>query len=50
MVYRLVSKDTIEEKVMALKAGKAALFEAVMSGGEAATGALTASEIRELLT
>ena len=33
MVYRLVAKDTIEEKVMALKARKAALFSSVMDDG-----------------
>ena len=30
MVYRLVAKDTLEEKVMALKARKAALFDRVL--------------------
>jgi len=49
MVYRLVSKDTIEEKVMALKATKAALFQSVMTDGAARATALTASDIRELL-
>jgi len=49
MVYRLVSKDTIEEKVMALKATKARLFESVMTTGAAAGTALTAADIRELL-
>ena len=46
MVYRLVSADTIEEKVMALKEKKAELFARVVegageteAGGEAATGA-----------
>ncbi len=33
MVYRLVAKDTIEEKVMALKAKKSALFANVMDAG-----------------
>jgi superfamily II DNA or RNA helicase len=51
MVYRLVASDTIEEKVMALKAVKAKLFDSVMTDG--ATGGtgqgLTASDIRELL-
>ncbi|MET0955120.1 MAG: DEAD/DEAH box helicase, partial [Cryobacterium sp.] len=51
MVYRLVATDTIEEKVMALKAVKAKLFDSVMTDG--ATGGtgqgLTASDIRELL-
>ncbi len=49
MVYRLVSKDTIEEKVMALKATKAKLFESVMADGAALGTGLTAVEIRELL-
>ncbi|POH66694.1 helicase [Cryobacterium zongtaii] len=51
MVYRLVATDTIEEKVMALKAVKAKLFDSVMTdGGAQGTGqGLTASDIRELL-
>ena len=32
MVYRLVAKDTIEQKVMALKERKSALFDAVLGG------------------
>ena len=49
MVYRLVAKDTIEEKVMAMKAKKAALFATVLDSGELASGALTADDIRGLL-
>jgi superfamily II DNA or RNA helicase len=49
MVYRLVAKDTLEEKVMSLKAKKAALFANVMDGGGFESGAMTASDIRELL-
>jgi superfamily II DNA or RNA helicase len=49
MVYRLVAKDTIEEKVMALKDRKAALFNNVMADGEVAPGALTAADIRGIL-
>ena len=49
MVYRLVAKDTIEEKVMALKEGKAKLFGAIMDGGGAGSGKLTADDIRSLL-
>lgn len=49
-VYRLVAKDTIEEKVMALKASKAELFDAVMSdAGTAATAGISADDVRELL-
>ena len=50
MVYRLVAKDTIEEKVMALKAKKSALFANVMDSGGFESGAMTASDIRELLS
>jgi superfamily II DNA or RNA helicase len=49
MVYRLVAKDTIEEKVMALKATKAALFDSVMDGGAFESAALSESDIRGLL-
>jgi len=49
MVYRLVAKDTIEEKVMALKAKKAALFSSVIDSGGFESGALTAADIRGLL-
>ena len=49
MVYRLVSKDTIEEKVMALKATKAQLFESVMTDGAVSGTGLSAADIRELL-
>jgi superfamily II DNA or RNA helicase len=49
MVYRLVAKDTLEEKVMALKAKKAALFANVMDGGGFESGAMTAADIRYLL-
>jgi superfamily II DNA or RNA helicase len=50
MVYRLVAKDTLEEKVMALKAKKAALFTNVMDAGDFASGALTAQDIQDLLS
>ena len=49
MVYRLVAKDTVEEKVMALKAKKSALFADVMDAGGLESGALTAADIRGLL-
>ncbi len=49
MVYRLVSKETIEEKVMALKATKAALFRSVLADGGAGSSHLSAADIRSLL-
>ena len=48
MVYRYVSTDTIEEKVMELKEGKAALFSDVMDADGALSGALSADDIRGL--
>ncbi len=49
-VQRLVSRGTIEEKVMALKARKAELFSAVLADDQAAFSAgLTAAGIRGLL-
>jgi len=49
IVYRLVSSDTIEEKVMALKARKAALFAKVLDGSGAAGAPIVAEDIRALL-
>jgi len=49
MVYRMVARGTIEEKVMALKAQKSLLFDAVMDDDAAFSTALTADDIRGLL-
>jgi SNF2 family DNA or RNA helicase len=49
-VYRLIAKDTIEEKVMALKARKAELFTSVLDDGNAFGGSLDAADIRGLLS
>ena len=48
MVYRLIAKDTIEEKVMALKARKAELFANVIDDGNVFGGSLDADDIRGL--
>ncbi|WP_034267453.1 DEAD/DEAH box helicase [Haloechinothrix halophila] len=48
MVYRLISSNTIEEKVMALKERKAQLFASVMEDGGAFSSALDADDIRAL--
>jgi superfamily II DNA or RNA helicase len=50
MVYRLVAKGTLEEKVMALKEKKAALFANVMDAGGFESGAMTAEDIAGLLS
>lgn len=49
MVYRLVARDTIEEKVLALQRKKAELFTALMDDGSAFSEALTADDVRDLL-
>jgi superfamily II DNA or RNA helicase len=49
MVYRLVAKDTIEDKVMALKARKARLFSSVLDEGNAFGTPVDADDIRALL-
>jgi superfamily II DNA or RNA helicase len=48
MVYRLVARDTIEQKVMDLKARKEELFASVVGGEALAAAALTPEEIRGL--
>jgi superfamily II DNA or RNA helicase len=48
MVYRLIARDTIEEKVMALKARKAQLFASVLDEGNVFGAGLDAADIRGL--
>jgi superfamily II DNA or RNA helicase len=48
-VYRLVSSNTIEEKVMALKARKAALFSQVVDDDALMSAPLGADDVRALL-
>ncbi len=48
VVYRYVSAGTIEEKVMELKAKKAALFSEVVDAEGALSGALTEADLRGL--
>ncbi|THJ66732.1 hypothetical protein E8P82_07265 [Arthrobacter echini] len=49
MVYRMVSRGTIEEKVMKLKEKKAELFASVMDDDAVFSAAITAEDIRGLL-
>jgi len=48
MVFRLVSAGTIEDKVMALKARKAALFDAVLDDDGTFSDKLTSDDVRSL--
>ncbi|GAB3017937.1 DEAD/DEAH box helicase [Mycobacterium bourgelatii] len=49
MVYRLIARDTIEDKVLALNARKAKLFASVVDDGNAFGSNLTADDIRGLV-
>jgi superfamily II DNA or RNA helicase len=49
MVYRLIARDTIETKVMALNARKAKLFASVIDDGNTFGSTLSADDIRGLL-
>ena len=48
-VYRMVSADTIEEKVVALQQRKRDLFASVVDTGEFRSATITATDIRRLL-
>ncbi|MBR7743978.1 DEAD/DEAH box helicase [Phycicoccus sp. BSK3Z-2] len=48
-VYRLVARDTVEEKVVALQERKRDLFQKVVDEGAAMSKALTADDLRSLL-
>jgi SNF2 family DNA or RNA helicase len=49
VVYRLVSRNTIEEKVVALQQRKRELFDMVVESGAGTGAPLTADDIRDLL-
>ncbi len=48
-VYRLVSSNTIEEKVVALQERKRDLFQRVVDEGGAMSGAITSDDVKALL-
>ena len=47
--YRMIARETIEEKVVALARRKAELFSGVMDDGDLFAGSITADDIRGLL-
>jgi len=49
MVYRILARDTIEEKVASLARRKQALFNGVMDDGDLFAGRVTAEDIRALV-
>ena len=49
-VFRLISKGTVEEKILALQQNKLAMFDAVVSGGQQLLSNLTGEQLKELFT
>lgn len=49
-VFRLISKGTVEEKILALQQSKLAMFEAVISEGQQLLGSLSSEDIRGLFS
>jgi superfamily II DNA or RNA helicase len=49
IAYRMIARETIEEKVVALARRKAELFSGVMDDGDLFAGSITADDIRGLL-
>lgn len=48
-VYRLIARDTIEEKIVDLQARKSELADRILGGGGVGTGSLTREELMDLL-
>ena len=48
-VFRLVSADTVEEKVVALQERKRALFDAVIGDGDVFGSTITGDDIAQML-
>lgn len=49
-VYRMIAKDTLEEKILALQEAKRDLADAVLSGESASLASLSNEELMELLS
>ena len=47
--YKLIARDTVEEKILQLQSRKRALFAGMLAGEEQLTGALSWDEIQDLL-
>ena len=50
MVYRLVAKDTVEERILALQEKKRALADAAIGEGGGAAGGITRDDLLALLS
>jgi len=48
--YRMIARDTVEEKILDLQRSKKQLAESILEGGEAGIGELTADDLKMLLS
>lgn len=48
-VYRLITKDTVEERILKLQAGKSKLAENILSGDEFSSSTLTKDQLMSIL-
>ncbi|MDO5110086.1 MAG: DEAD/DEAH box helicase, partial [Erysipelotrichaceae bacterium] len=48
-VYRIIAKDTIEERILELQEAKKDLSDAILSGEASSLGQLSREELMELL-
>jgi SNF2 family DNA or RNA helicase len=49
LVYKMITKGTIEEKILSLQQNKRDVFENVIDGGQAVLQNLSSEQLRELL-
>lgn len=49
MVYKIITKGTIEEKILALQQTKREMFEYIIDGGQSVLKSMTAEELQKLL-
>ena len=49
LVYKMITKGTIEEKILSLQQTKRDIFENVIDGGQSVLQTLTSEQLRELL-
>ena len=49
-VFRLITKGTVEEKIIALQNSKRELFDTVIEGGQSVLKGMTGEDIRQLFS
>jgi SNF2 family DNA or RNA helicase len=49
MVYKMITKGTVEEKILELQQKKREMFEFIIDGGQSILSRMTAEELQKLL-